>query len=171
MSALDQLASDDLFVSCAPIATADALYAILARRDEVGRLRKEISDGTITGDLLKQYVGDLLGAFRRGTRLPGELSLCAVAAALAAVPTDFAHAFLNELSAVRVAELPMAGRIAELAARDQRFIFGQRDSRLFHLGGNVGSADVKSLVGNDVTHANSENTPTATLDWRRLRVA
>ena len=161
MNPLNNLCSDDLFISTAAIATADALFAVLETQRDVLRLRISIGDSVVTSPDISSFVEGLLKSFKRGVHFPHDLTLAALAASLSTVPTDFAHEYLEKLSNVRIQEMPMAPRIAAIALHKNISRYGQQIIRTIKL---AEAQVTQDGLTREWTRLSVENLP-VTNDW------
>ena len=120
MAALENLMSDDFLLNVNWHSTGEALYDHLAESGYVASLRREIASSATSNEQIEQFVRELLRDFRRGAKFPWDTTIAAVAVALRYVPGDFATRFLGELSALRVAEIPLAPRVSAIALAQRR---------------------------------------------------
>jgi hypothetical protein len=119
MPALNNLRNLSLDATLSTISTAEGLRSFLSSRPEVIDLRHALDAQAIDSDDVHSFVSELLGHFRRGTRFGEEPVLAAVAVAVETLPAPFAQEFLEDLARVRVAELPLAPRVARLSLRER----------------------------------------------------
>ena len=117
MDALSALDGEDFQSRAQVIATADALARFLRDCSEVTELRAALSSGQLTGNHLRKYVKSLIRAFDAGMRFPHEINLAAIAVALERSLIPFANEYIRDLSALKVAEVPLASRVARLVLK------------------------------------------------------
>jgi hypothetical protein len=113
--------ADDLTLSY--ISTAEGVRRYLSARREVLALREALITGAITFEDLEEFVRDLVAHFVRGTRSPIDVVLAAIAVAVEPLPLVSFKDFLEDLSRTKIAEMPMAPRVARLSLywRSNRF--------------------------------------------------
>jgi len=111
---LGQVASDDFSISMGVVSSSHGLRRWLIKNDTVRALRRAILFGTITERAVRQFTDNLFIDFQRGTRFPHEIALSAIAVALENVNTEFASEYLNDLARLRVLEMPLAPRVAQI---------------------------------------------------------
>ncbi len=119
MRILDDLRALALDCRVSSISTAEGLRAFLGFRPEVIEFRRALDAQVLDDGDLRGFVSELLGQFVRGTRFPDESVLAAVAVAIETLPAQFAEQFLEDLARVRIAELPLAPRVARLSLRER----------------------------------------------------
>lgn len=120
MNALRDLQNEDIQTKSSVISTAEALRAFLQYRFEVVSLRKAVEAGEITPTDIKEYVDELLRSFSTGTKFLYEIDLAAISMALETFPGPFAQEFLEDLSRLKIQELPLAPRVARLCLTRRR---------------------------------------------------
>lgn len=109
---LRRLTSDDFVASLACVATPGGLRRALSRREEVLLVRRAIAQGEVTESSIRRFVSDLLCDFKRDERFPHEVALAAIAVAVEKRVTDFVEEFMLDLARLKLAELPLAIRVA-----------------------------------------------------------
>lgn len=102
------------------VSTPPALRAALKRTQSAKTLHRAFVLGTIPIDSVSDYVQELTGQFERGVRFPYEPELCLLAVVLEESNSPIADQFLKDLSRVRVAELPMSPKVAEICLNARR---------------------------------------------------
>ena len=109
---LGGLLSDDLLAKAYAFSTAPALRAYFIRSPEVQQVGEALRRGVIMEDSVSGFVKDLLGNMKQGILFRHDLTLGALATALESRYTPFVEGFLKELAELRVAEMPLAPRVA-----------------------------------------------------------
>lgn len=118
---LDALTSNEFIDTAQPISTDQALYHYLQRAPVVRELAKAIrADCSTPNDEIEQFVARLLHRFRPGRRFAFDASLAAVVVALELYPAPFATKFIEELAGAKVAEIPLAPRVARLVLEGRK---------------------------------------------------
>jgi hypothetical protein len=148
---------DDLPLSC--ISTAEGLRSYLSRHVEVARLREALKAGAVTFADLEAFMLALIAQFVPGTRNANDVVIAAVVVGIEPLPAAALQDFLEDLARVRIAEMPMAPRVARLSLRERAQGFAQLTTREFTISDLVPQAcpigeelPVKTEVGlNDVT--------------------
>lgn len=125
MNALGNLQNEEIQTKGFVISTAEALKAFLKYRPEVLSLRKSIEAGEVTPTDIKEYVDELLRSFSTGKKFAHEIDLAAISMALETFPGNFAEEYLEDLSRLKIQELPLAPRVARLClARRRKVVSG-----------------------------------------------
>lgn len=119
MQTLNNLRNLSLQATVSSISTAEGLRAFLSCRPEVIELRRAFEAEAIDSDDFHSFVNELLGHFRRGARFHAEGVIAALAVAIETLPARFAQEFLQDLARVKIAELPLAPRVARLSLRER----------------------------------------------------
>lgn len=109
---LEALRSQELRRACVGLPTGGVIRAFLLLRNEVPQLRDSLREGRVTDDDLREFVTDLLRAFRPGERLAEQVALAALAVALETRHSDFTDSFLEQLASSPLAELGPASQVA-----------------------------------------------------------
>lgn len=94
------------------VATAEALYAVLGRSDAVGEVRKSIRSEAIGEGDVRQFVSEILTDLEKGFQFPHETVLAALVVALEPFHMSWAEKFMDDLSELKIREMPMAPRVA-----------------------------------------------------------
>lgn len=111
---LDNLLADDLAALALSCGTAEALANALRAQPVVVAIRRAGESGNLDAAAIEAFVQRLLQRFTPGRRFFGDGALAALAVALERDYSQTAERFLKELSALKIAEIPMAGRVARL---------------------------------------------------------
>jgi hypothetical protein len=109
--------ADDLALSC--ISTAEGLRNELSKRVEVLALKRALMSGSVTFDDVRAFVERLMERFVRGSKSQIDIVLAAIVNAIDFLPAKRVDDFLDSLAGVRIAEMPMAPRVARLAVRER----------------------------------------------------
>ncbi len=109
---LDELTSESFILSAGFLSAPRALRRFLLQAKEIRDLRETLRRGAIGDDTIRGFVSSLMAGFRVGCRFEHELALAALAVVLEKRPTRFAEEFLHDLAKLRLAEMPLAIRIA-----------------------------------------------------------
>lgn len=133
MDKLKALANREILELGIVISTPDALAAILKRRPEVADLRHAVDEGSVTWRDLREFVAALFRKFTPAKKFVGDVCLCALAVALETQPSAEAEGFLQELSRIRIRELPMSPRVATIALRNRSHILTRTTTSEFTL--------------------------------------
>ena len=120
MNALRDLQNEDIRTKGSVISTAEALRAFLQYRSEVISLRKAVEGGEITPTDIRDYVDELLRSFSTGIKFAYEIDLAAISMALETFPGPIAEEYLEDLSRLKIRELPLAPRVARLCLTRRR---------------------------------------------------
>lgn len=116
---LAALQSDAFIDRFFAIGTAEALRGALARSPEVLAVRDAMKKCSLDESSVAHFVADLLNSFERGTLFRHDLTLAALAVAVEATFSPQVDLFLDRLARLRIAEIPMASRVARLVQRDR----------------------------------------------------
>ena len=109
---LSRFASDEFIAAYAFISTPSALYRALDKSVDVGKLRAALDADEVSEKSLKDYATELLAHLRKGEPFPFDVAIAAFAIALAPRKTAFANEFIDDLAALRLAEMSMSPRVA-----------------------------------------------------------
>ena len=109
---LNGLLTDDLLAQACAFSTAPALQAFFTRREEVRKVGEAFAAGGLTEEQLRSFVTTLRGDLQAGVHFRHDVTLAALAVALANQSGSFVEEFLHELAELRVSELPLAPRLA-----------------------------------------------------------
>jgi hypothetical protein len=110
---LDGLLGDDLLANACAFSTGPALRQFLAHRNEVQKVSAAFAVGSLTEDAIRAFVVKLLGDLKTGVHFGHDVTLAALAVALAEQRGPFVEEFLRELAELRVSEIPLAPRVAQ----------------------------------------------------------
>jgi hypothetical protein len=110
---LDGLLSDDLLANACAFSTAPALQQFLASRNEVRNVSEAFADGSLTEERIGFFVTNLFGELKTGVHFRHDVTLTALAVALAKHKSPFVEEFLRNLADLHVAEIPLAPRVAQ----------------------------------------------------------
>jgi hypothetical protein len=100
------------------IATAEALYNVLSKSEEVIELKKGYESGKIKDKEIKKFTEKLLKDLNQGTLFPHDIEICAIICALRDSETHFAKSYINDSSLVRISGILMFPRIAKIVIRE-----------------------------------------------------
>ena len=107
------LLAEDLLANACAFSTAPALRQLLTQRDEVRKVGEAFADGSLTDDQIGSFVRTLLCELQTGVHFRHDVTLAALAVALAEQRTAFVEEFLHELAELHVAEIPLSPRVAQ----------------------------------------------------------
>jgi len=110
---LDRLLSDDLLANACAFSTAPPLRQFFARRAEVREVGEALRRGSVGEEAVRDFLARLLGDLTAGVLFRHDLTVAALAVALEELRTPFADEFLRELADLRLAEVPLAPRVAQ----------------------------------------------------------
>ena len=133
-SVLENLRSDRFAIEFSFISNPRALHRALQRSEDVEELRNALGSGVISEETIRVFSADLLKEFQQGKRLPNELALAAFAVAFEARLTPFAEEFVMDLAKLKLAELPIAIRVARHACQE-RLKLSDNKTKLFRISG------------------------------------
>lgn len=102
------------------VSSPAALRAALRACAEVQSLKRAMREGRVLPVAVDAFVSVLLEGFERGKVFGFDVALAALAAGVEALWLPWADRFLTELSNLRVAEIPLAGRVAALSLRARK---------------------------------------------------
>lgn len=126
MSALSSLLKDEFLLRVSSVSTGQGLFDFLVASQEVKDLRTEIQQESIGSTEVAEFVRQTLASLKSGQRFSYDAALAALTVALDLSPRDFASTLIDELSALRIREIPLAPRVASLVkARRQRHLAKQ----------------------------------------------
>jgi hypothetical protein len=114
---LARLRSDDLLDLTVGVASVGAVVQILRSCSLVKDVTLEFAENTIDLGDVRSFVSEVLSAFRPGVAFSGDVTLAALAVALARIPG--AESILQQLSAVSVRELTLSPRVARLILEER----------------------------------------------------
>jgi hypothetical protein len=117
MNPLQRLMSDEVSLLGFTISDAESLSLALEATAAVRALRLEIVSGVVSVELLEASIHQLLGAFEIRKSFPWDTQLAAIAVAVCNWQCEFAERFLNQLSAVSAAEMPLSPKVAKIVLR------------------------------------------------------
>ena len=118
---LQGLLSEELLANASAISGASALRQFFASSDEVRAVRAALNDESLTETSVRLFAEHLLKDLRRGVLFSHDLTLAALAVALAERHTPFADEYLRGLAGLQAAEMPLSIRVA-------RDVLAQRSS-------------------------------------------
>ena len=113
--ALDNLLKESFSDILACLPSPSAVRDYLARSAEVLDLRQSLKTGELTEGQIREFVGELMGDFKRGDRFTHEGALCAISVALERRETGFSDEYTKDLAKLKLAELSTAIRVARLS--------------------------------------------------------
>ena len=125
--ALPDLTSNELATTVEFVSTPRSWINLLRRNPIVQSVLHALRDGAITEDDIARFTRSTFTSFSTGQKFCGEPALSALAVILSDRSTKFAERYLKDLSALRIAEMPMSPRVAELlrVERAQRVTHNQ----------------------------------------------
>lgn len=132
---LDALTNEDIADLAMVVATPEALATLLKRRHEVIEVRRAFDRGSITSDEVRHFISHTLGRFEAQKKFAGDIILSALAVALETNASEFAEEYLQELSRLKLRELPMSSRVANAALRSRGKVLSSKTTRKFRLAG------------------------------------
>jgi hypothetical protein len=109
---LTRLLSDDFDASVGFALPAPAMRRVLQQHGDVRAVWRALRRGEVPPSDFNKFVSLILGDFKRGERLAGDLALASLAVAVERIHDEFANEFLRGLAALRLEEVPIASRIA-----------------------------------------------------------
>lgn len=109
--ALQAILADEFHIAYGLVANAASLWRLLKKSPEVAKVRHALSSGELTDESIRHFVSQLIRDFQPQRLFPYDLTLAAVAVAVAPRSTSFVDEFLSSLSALNLRELPMAPRV------------------------------------------------------------
>jgi hypothetical protein len=115
MKSLECLIAEDFMQFGAVVSTAEALHEALRRRPEVAELRAAIAIQAIEPKSVEEFTRSLVQQVELGRRSSFDVAFAALAVIYEAMPGPFAARYLNKLSALRIAELPLSPRVARIS--------------------------------------------------------
>jgi len=136
-SQLTQLASDEFAVSVAGLSTPTALLRLLRRHPDVTALWQAIQEGAIQEDTFCRFISWLSVDSCVGVHFIHDVTLAALVVACDGCRPTFTDDFIRRLANVRLAEIPLAPRVARECIR-------QLASRVPSSGGNMVSSGTLS---------------------------
>jgi hypothetical protein len=110
---LDGLLAEEFLANACAFSTAPALRQFFVRQDEVRKVSEALVEGSLTEDAIQTFVARLLGDLKVGIHFHHDLTFAALAVAMAKQTSPFVEQFLRELAELRVAEIPLAPRVAQ----------------------------------------------------------
>lgn len=118
-SYLESLCKDSIAKLSMVIATPRALREELRKQPEIINTVKAVHEGTVTYDDISKFVRDLLKHFNTGERFRFDSSLCALAVIVNYTYGIWSDNFLNELAKLKVQEIQLSPRIAQLCLNER----------------------------------------------------
>jgi hypothetical protein len=109
---LDRLLSEDLQAKTCAYSTATGLALLLAQRPEASGVRQALRDGALSEEAVRDWIASLLKGLRPGVLFPHDGTLAALAVACAGPGTTFGEAVLRKFAELKLAEIPLAPRVA-----------------------------------------------------------
>ena len=128
--ALENLRSDRFALKFSFISNPRAIHIALQRSEDIEELRNALGSGVVSEEAIHAFSADLLKEFQQGKRLPNEFALAAIAVAFETRLTPFAEEFVMDLAKLKLAELPIAIRVARHACQE-RLKLSDNKTRLF----------------------------------------
>ncbi|MBM4295370.1 MAG: hypothetical protein FJ126_10800 [Deltaproteobacteria bacterium] len=119
--ALVELDSDEIAQIIFTVATPNAVCAILRARSDIAAIRRHLFDNA--GDArraIEEYVRERLIDLKPKAYFPHEPAFCALAVVLETLPMPAAEDFLSELSALKIAEMPISSHVAAICLQRRR---------------------------------------------------
>ena len=138
--------SHDIGSAFSFVSSPRAVHCALQRSDEVGKLRRALKSGEVTEEAIRVCIAELLSELETGRRLPHELAIAAITVALECRPSPFAEEFILDLARLKLAELPIAIRVARRASEEWLQLSGSK-SKFFTLADPETSATELKLTG------------------------
>lgn len=112
MTALTALLDDAFELAFAGVSTPEAALQLLRRSTQVRDLHEALRSEAVTFSETEVFVQQLMREFLPGIRFAREHALGAIAVAAGRFANEFSERFLTKLSGLRLAELPLAPRVA-----------------------------------------------------------
>lgn len=110
---LDGLLAEEFLANACAFSTAPALRQFFARQEEVRKVSEAFAEGSLSEDAIRTFVARLGGDLIAGIHFRHDLTLAALAVALAKQSSPFVEEFLREMAELCVAEIPLAPRVAQ----------------------------------------------------------
>lgn len=118
---LTALDSEDIAQVVLTVATPNAICGILRTHRDVEDAWQYLFDNAENSrQAIEEYVRERLIDLKPKTYFPHEPAFCALAVALETLPMPAAEDFLSELAALKIAEMPISSRVAELCLERRR---------------------------------------------------
>jgi hypothetical protein len=105
------------------ISSPVSLHDRLDKLEAVEKVRERIREGSLGFDEIRIAISEWLRQLVRGTRLPSESAVSALAVAVEKIPGPDAEQFLKELAGLRILEMPIASRIAAVSLQQWKELF------------------------------------------------
>ena len=97
------------------VASTPRIFRLRLRRSpEVRGLRRQYDEGTVSDELLRQFVNDLLRRHTDPDSFPDQSALAAIAVVLEDRFSPFSETYLIDLARVKTGRLSTASRVARL---------------------------------------------------------
>ena len=109
---LQFLTTDNFILEAGFLRPPVAMRRHLRKLRTIGQIALAVRTGSITGSMVRSFAAECTTAFQRGSLLPHELGLAALAVALEACEDDFAEEYLFDLSRLNLPELRTAIGVA-----------------------------------------------------------
>lgn len=115
------LDSDELAHIVFTVASPKAIATMLRSRPEIAATRQHLSDNAYHARrFVEEYVRSRLIDLKPKTYFLHEPAFCALAVAMEPLPIPVAEAFLSELAALKIAEMPISSRVAAICLKRRR---------------------------------------------------
>lgn len=103
------------------VASSPSVYRrILIDSGVPGKLRAEMISGTVREPEVREFVETLMSDFREGSQFVHERFIAALAIACETIYSKFSDEFPNDLANLKLAEMPMAIRVARYSLELRR---------------------------------------------------
>lgn len=115
--ALGTLLQEPFLASLAFITQPQALHHAFEKSVEVLEIRTALESGSLSEESIRKFASELVRQIEYGKRFPYELALAAIAVALETRSSDFSEEYIFDLAKLKLAEIPLAIRVAREASR------------------------------------------------------
>lgn len=112
---LTKLDSQEIHELSISISSPETLHDRLERTEAVKNVRDRINQCSLVFEEIHETVSEWLSNMKRGVRFSHESALSALAVVLETQPGRDAEKFLEDLSGLKIMEIPMASRVAQVS--------------------------------------------------------
>lgn len=162
---LDESQKIGFLEDTAMLNTPESFAAFVRSTDVFTSVRGNIESGTLTGSDIRLFVEDLLHGFQVGKTFYGDKLLALIAHVVQSGPEPFAGRYLNELSALECAELPISTRVAKLALDERRRFYPETLARTWEISSPIATEAAIEYEPEVATNGVTDNTVSNSLNW------
>jgi len=123
---LDSVTTDEFAIRMGVVSNPRAIHRRLRSSKEVGDIRQALLNGEITEQSIRRFIAELFRQYVPGQLFPHDIALSAIAVAIETRAGAFASDVICDLSRLRLAEIPMASRVARESFNVQQRLAGNK---------------------------------------------